>query len=142
MRERDPSLPEKMTGGLRNPLGAVAMYLGDSLYRIHGTNEAKSIGKAQSSGCFRMMNSAAVHLAQQVQIGTTVAVVQSLPRGPRVSRAPSEAKPALSKAAEPPPAPGASARPEASPAPEVSPAPEAAATPDAARAPPEGNPAR
>jgi lipoprotein-anchoring transpeptidase ErfK/SrfK len=88
MRERDPSLPEKMTGGVRNPLGAVAIYLGNTLYRIHGTNDARSIGRAQSSGCFRMMNSSAVHLAQMTQIGTTVSVVKSLPRGPRVSRAP------------------------------------------------------
>ena len=90
MRERDPSLPEKMTGGVRNPLGAVAIYLGNTLYRIHGTNDARSIGRAQSSGCFRMMNASAVHLAQQTQIGTTVAVVKSLPRGPRVSVAPRE----------------------------------------------------
>lgn len=88
MRERDPSLPEKMTGGVRNPLGAVALYLGNTLYRIHGTNDARSIGKAQSSGCFRMLNSSAVHLAQQTQIGTTVSVVKSLPRVPRVSVAP------------------------------------------------------
>ena len=88
MRERDPSLPEKMTGGVRNPLGAVAMYLGNTLYRIHGTNDARSIGKAQSSGCFRMMNASAVHLSQQTQIGTSVTVVKSLPRGPRISRAP------------------------------------------------------
>lgn len=92
MRERDPSLPEKMTGGVRNPLGAVAIYLGNTLYRIHGTNDARSIGRAQSSGCFRMMNAAAVHLAQQTQIGTPVSVVQSLPRGPRVSRAPEQPK--------------------------------------------------
>jgi lipoprotein-anchoring transpeptidase ErfK/SrfK len=90
MRERDPGLPEKMTGGVRNPLGAVAIYLGNTLYRIHGTNDARSIGRAQSSGCFRMMNASAVHLAQQTQIGTTVAVVKSLPRGPRVSAAPRE----------------------------------------------------
>src|SRR5262245_14939105 len=64
MRERDPSLPEKMTGGLKNPLGAMALYLGNSLYRIHGTNDVKSIGQAQSSGCFRMLNSAVLHLAQ------------------------------------------------------------------------------
>jgi lipoprotein-anchoring transpeptidase ErfK/SrfK len=58
----DPSLPEKMTGGTRNPLGSVALYLGTTLYRIHGTNDVKSIGQAQSSGCFRMMNANVVHL--------------------------------------------------------------------------------
>jgi lipoprotein-anchoring transpeptidase ErfK/SrfK len=63
MRERDSSLPEKMTGGLKSPLGAMALYLGNTLYRIHGTNDAKSIGQAQSSGCFRMLNTAVLHLA-------------------------------------------------------------------------------
>ena len=63
MRERDPNLPEKMTGGLRNPLGAKALYLGDTLYRIHGTNDAKSIGHASSSGCFRMLNGHVIDLA-------------------------------------------------------------------------------
>jgi lipoprotein-anchoring transpeptidase ErfK/SrfK len=67
-----------MTGGVRNPLGALALYLGTTLYRIHGTNDAKSIGRAQSSGCFRMMNSAVLHLASLVNIGTRVEVVRSL----------------------------------------------------------------
>ncbi len=79
MRERDPSLPEKMTGGVRNPLGAKALYLGKTLYRIHGTNDAKSIGKAASSGCFRMLNGHVVDLASRVKIGTPVTVVSSLP---------------------------------------------------------------
>jgi len=78
MRQRDPKLPEKMTGGVRNPLGAVALYLGTTLYRIHGTNDARSIGRAQSSGCFRMLNGAVLHLASLVEIGTRVAVVRSL----------------------------------------------------------------
>jgi len=86
MRQRDPKLPEKMTGGVRNPLGAMALYLGTTLYRIHGTNDAKSIGQAQSSGCFRMMNAAVLHLAELAEIGTTVAVVSSLPALPRVAR--------------------------------------------------------
>jgi hypothetical protein len=88
MRERDPALPEKMTGGLKNPLGAMALYLGNTLYRIHGTNDVKSIGQAQSSGCFRMLNSAIMHLASIAEIGTTVAVVNSLPTGQHVSQAP------------------------------------------------------
>lgn len=79
MRERDPNLPEKMSGGVRNPLGAKALYLGSSLYRIHGTNDAKSIGKAASSGCFRMLNGHVVDLASRVKIGTVVTVVHSLP---------------------------------------------------------------
>ena len=72
MRDRDPRLPEKMTGGIKNPLGAMALYLGNSLYRIHGTNDAKSIGRAASSGCFRMLNGHIVDLASRVDIGTTV----------------------------------------------------------------------
>ena len=79
MRERDPSLPEKMTGGIRNPLGAKALYLGNTLYRIHGTNDAKSIGRAASSGCFRMLNGHVVDLASRVGVGTPVTVVRRLP---------------------------------------------------------------
>jgi lipoprotein-anchoring transpeptidase ErfK/SrfK len=85
MRERDPRLPEKMTGGVRNPLGAMALYLGTTLYRIHGTSDPKSIGKAESSGCFRMLNSAVMHLASITEIGTPVAVVAALPSGMEVS---------------------------------------------------------
>ena len=79
MRERDRSLPEKMTGGVRNPLGAKAMYLGSSLYRIHGTNSAQSIGRANSSGCFRMMNGHVVDLSRRVGVGTKVVVLRGLP---------------------------------------------------------------
>ncbi len=78
MRERDPKLPEKMTGGLKNPLGAKALYLGNSLYRIHGTNDAKTIGRASSSGCFRMLNGHVIDLAERVGVGTKVVVVSSL----------------------------------------------------------------
>lgn len=85
MRERDPSLPEKMSGGIRNPLGAKALYLGKTLYRIHGTNDARSIGSAASSGCFRMINGHVVDLASRVQVGTPVTVVRRLP--PELERA-------------------------------------------------------
>ena len=87
MRERDPALPEKMTGGLKNPLGAMALYLGNTLYRIHGTNDAKSVGRAASSGCFRMLNAQVLHLASLAEIGTTVNVGASLPRRQEISRA-------------------------------------------------------
>jgi hypothetical protein len=97
MRERDPRLPEKMTGGLKNPLGAMALYLGNTLYRIHGTNDAKSIGRAASSGCFRMLNAHVLHLASITEIGTTVNVVPSLPRQPEVSRAPEATPPQASE---------------------------------------------
>jgi lipoprotein-anchoring transpeptidase ErfK/SrfK len=78
MRERQPELPTKMLGGINNPLGAKAIYLGNTLYRIHGTNDARSIGRAQSSGCFRMMNGHVLHLASLVQVGTPVSVVATL----------------------------------------------------------------
>jgi hypothetical protein len=77
-----------MTGGIKNPLGAMALYLGETLYRIHGTNDVKSIGQAQSSGCFRMLNSAVLHLASIAQIGTPVAVVSSLKSDVQISRTP------------------------------------------------------
>jgi lipoprotein-anchoring transpeptidase ErfK/SrfK len=91
MRERDPRLPVRMTGGLRNPLGAMALYLGNTLYRIHGTNDPKSIGRAESSGCFRMLNSAVLHLASITEIGTPVAVVNGLSGREEARRAPGRA---------------------------------------------------
>ncbi len=79
MLARDRRLPDKMTGGLKNPLGAMALYLGNTLYRIHGTNDPKSIGRAASSGCFRMMNEHVLHLASLAGVGTQVTVVKHLP---------------------------------------------------------------
>lgn len=81
MRKRQPTLPVRMTGGLRNPLGAKAIYLGNTLYRIHGTNDSKSIGSASSSGCFRMHNGHVVHLARLVSSSTSVYVMRRLPKG-------------------------------------------------------------
>ncbi len=95
MRERDPRLPELMTGGVNNPLGAKALYLGNSLYRIHGTNDAKSIGYAASSGCFRMMNAHVLHLSQIAGVGTTVHVLDRLPS--RLADTPSTPVPAKAK---------------------------------------------
>ncbi len=80
MRKRQPNLPVVMTGGVHNPLGAKAIYLGSTLYRIHGTNDSRSIGSASSSGCFRMTNANVTHLASLVRIGTTVTVLRGLPR--------------------------------------------------------------
>ena len=96
MRERDPSLPQRMTGGLQNPLGAMALYLGETLYRIHGTKDANSIGRAQSSGCFRMLNANVLHLASITEIGTKVTVVASLPSATVVARAPMRRSPVAS----------------------------------------------
>jgi lipoprotein-anchoring transpeptidase ErfK/SrfK len=75
MRQRQPYLPITMTGGVNNPLGAKALYLGNTLYRIHGTNDPRTIGRAASSGCFRMMNAHVVHLATMAGVGTPVRVV-------------------------------------------------------------------
>jgi lipoprotein-anchoring transpeptidase ErfK/SrfK len=74
MLRRRPDLPRHMKGGIENPLGARAMYLGSSLYRIHGSNEPDTIGQAVSSGCFRMTNEDVVDLYERVRVGTTVIV--------------------------------------------------------------------
>ncbi len=93
MRQRDPRLPEKMYGGIKNPLGVKALFLGNTLYRIHGTNDPKTIGYAASSGCFRMMNEHVVHLAALVDVGTVVKVMDSIPEGESVAQGSWEAKP-------------------------------------------------
>jgi lipoprotein-anchoring transpeptidase ErfK/SrfK len=77
MHKRQPGLPITVSGGLINPLGAKAMYLGSSIYRIHGTNNARSIGRASSSGCFRLTNAHVTHLATLAKVGTAVRVVSS-----------------------------------------------------------------
>lgn len=77
MRARQPGLPITVSGGIINPLGAKALYLGNTIYRIHGTNNERSIGRASSSGCFRMMNEHVTHLATIAGVGTTVRVVSS-----------------------------------------------------------------
>jgi lipoprotein-anchoring transpeptidase ErfK/SrfK len=74
MLKRRPDLPRHMQGGLDNPLGARAMYLGGSLYRIHGSNEPESIGQAVSSGCIRMTNDDVMDLYERTRVGTRVIV--------------------------------------------------------------------
>jgi lipoprotein-anchoring transpeptidase ErfK/SrfK len=74
MLRRRPDLPRHMNGGVDNPLGARAMYLGSTLYRIHGSNEPETIGQAVSSGCFRMTNEDVTDLYSRVPVGTTVVV--------------------------------------------------------------------
>ena len=74
MLRRRPDLPRHMSGGIDNPLGARAMYLGSTLYRIHGSNEPETIGQAVSSGCFRMTNEDVTDLYSRVRIGTPVVV--------------------------------------------------------------------
>jgi lipoprotein-anchoring transpeptidase ErfK/SrfK len=75
MRKRKPELPVFMAGGPKNPLGARALYLGSSIYRIHGTNEPKSIGRAASSGCIRMLNADVTELYTLVKIGAEVSML-------------------------------------------------------------------
>ncbi|MFK8252022.1 L,D-transpeptidase [Ancylobacter terrae] len=75
MLKRRPDLPRYMPGGIDNPLGARAMYLGSSLYRIHGSNEPETIGQAVSSGCFRMTNEDVTDLYNRVNVGATVYVM-------------------------------------------------------------------
>ena len=74
MLKRRPDLPRHMVGGINNPLGARALYLGSTLYRIHGSNEPETIGQAVSSGCFRMTNEDVADLYNRVRVGTTVVV--------------------------------------------------------------------
>ncbi|MEP9378087.1 L,D-transpeptidase [Aquabacter sp. CN5-332] len=76
MLKRRPDLPRYMPGGIDNPLGARAMYLGSSLYRIHGSNEPETIGQAVSSGCFRMTNDDVTDLYNRVRVGATVYVMR------------------------------------------------------------------
>ena len=76
MIERQPYLPRFMAGGPGNPLGARAMYLGNTVYRIHGTNAPETIGQAVSSGCFRLVNDDVIDLYDRVPVGTHVIVRQ------------------------------------------------------------------
>jgi lipoprotein-anchoring transpeptidase ErfK/SrfK len=75
MIKRRPDLPRYIAGGPDNPLGARALYLGSSLYRIHGTNEPWTIGEAVSSGCIRMMNEDVIDLYERTRVGTKVVVI-------------------------------------------------------------------
>jgi lipoprotein-anchoring transpeptidase ErfK/SrfK len=75
MLRRRPDLPRYMPGGPENPLGARALYLGSSLYRIHGSNEPETIGTAVSSGCIRMRNEDVIDLYDRVKVGTKVVVI-------------------------------------------------------------------
>ncbi|WP_084175087.1 L,D-transpeptidase [Afifella pfennigii] len=75
MKKRQPGLPDYMEGGPNNPLGARALYLGSTLYRIHGSNEPWTIGRAVSSGCIRMRNEDVKDLYERVGVGTKVIVL-------------------------------------------------------------------
>jgi lipoprotein-anchoring transpeptidase ErfK/SrfK len=75
MHKRVPGLPKYMPGGINNPLGARALYIGSTLYRIHGTNEPNSIGRDVSSGCIRMVNDDVIDLYERVKVGAKVIVM-------------------------------------------------------------------
>ena len=102
MIDRQPYLPRFMAGGPGNPLGARAMYLGSTVYRIHGTNQPSTIGKFVSSGCIGMLNEDVSDLFERVKVGTRVVV---LPGG---------SPPAATASAQPVPGPNAGppARPD------------------------------
>jgi len=89
MIARQPYLPRFMAGGVTNPLGARAMYLGSTIYRIHGTNAPHTIGTRVSSGCIRLTNDDVIDLASRVNVGTKVIVINSADNrsvsGPMVS---------------------------------------------------------
>lgn len=78
MIQRQPYLPRFMAGGPGNPMGARALYLGGTVYRIHGTNQPQTIGYAVSSGCFRLVNSEIIDLYSRVPVGTKVIVRQAV----------------------------------------------------------------
>jgi hypothetical protein len=98
MIEPQPHLPRMMAGGPGNPLGARAIYLGNTLYRIHGTNAPDTIGKRVSSGCIRLTNEDVADLYERVNIGTKVIV---LPMQPVSVSTPIERNPTLSETVKP-----------------------------------------
>jgi lipoprotein-anchoring transpeptidase ErfK/SrfK len=85
MLKRQPYLPRFVAGGPRNPLGARAMYLAGTVYRIHGTNAPSSIGKHMSSGCIRMLNADVIDLYERVKLGTKVVVLPDNRRNSRMA---------------------------------------------------------
>jgi lipoprotein-anchoring transpeptidase ErfK/SrfK len=74
MLKRRPDLPRYMKGGPENPLGARALYIGSTIYRIHGSNEPETIGEAVSSGCIRMTNEDVTDLYSRARVGARVIV--------------------------------------------------------------------
>jgi lipoprotein-anchoring transpeptidase ErfK/SrfK len=91
MISRQPYLPRFVAGGLGNPLGARALYLSGTLYRIHGTNQPSTIGQHVSSGCIRMTNADVIDLYNRAQVGTKVVVLPDHRRSAPISFVSSEA---------------------------------------------------
>ncbi|MBK9078547.1 MAG: L,D-transpeptidase [Hyphomicrobium sp.] len=150
MHQRVPGLPLTVSGGLKNPQGARALYLGNTVYRIHGTNNDRTVGRANSSGCFRLTNEHVVHLASIAKVGTKVSVLQAysgavsetmplpslfdlfssdpVPAKPAKAKKPAaKKKPAVAAKTAPPPAATATPPPAASAATTAAPAPKVAA---------------
>jgi lipoprotein-anchoring transpeptidase ErfK/SrfK len=94
MIERQPYLPRMMAGGPGNPLGARALYLGHTLYRIHGTNQPSTIGQTVSSGCIRLLNEDIEDLFSRVQVGTRVVVLPAAMKAPEAVASTGAAAPA------------------------------------------------
>jgi lipoprotein-anchoring transpeptidase ErfK/SrfK len=88
MIERQPYLPRFMAGGAGNPLGARALYLGNTIYRIHGTNQPSTIGHFVSSGCIRLTNEDVEDLYSRVNLGTRVVVLPGAPPNSAAAQAP------------------------------------------------------
>jgi lipoprotein-anchoring transpeptidase ErfK/SrfK len=107
MIERQPYLPRFMAGGPGSPLGARAMYLGNTVYRIHGTNQPSTIGKFVSSGCIGMLNEDVSDLFDRAKVGTRVVVMPGNPPAATASAQPMRGP----AAAGPPPAQAAVAPP-------------------------------
>jgi lipoprotein-anchoring transpeptidase ErfK/SrfK len=99
MLQRQPYLPRFMAGGPSNPLGARAMYLGGTVYRIHGTNAPETIGTQVSSGCIRLLNEDVIDLYARTNVGTKVVVLPGTPHAGAAltsrSQPPSEQRPAM-----------------------------------------------
>jgi lipoprotein-anchoring transpeptidase ErfK/SrfK len=118
MIERQPYLPRFMAGGPGNPLGARAMYLGSTVYRIHGTNQPSTIGKFVSSGCIGMLNEDVSDLFDRVKVGTRVVV---MPGGPPPGTATASAAPAQAPSGQGLPPAGAPAQAQLAPIPGTQP---------------------
>lgn len=118
MIARQPYLPRFMAGGPSNPLGARALYLGNSIYRIHGTNAPSTIGGRVSSGCIRMLNDDVVDLYGRVKVGSKVVVLPDGGRRLRDIARPVEPR-APRQAAKPAPEPVATRAQEAAPLPQA-----------------------
>jgi lipoprotein-anchoring transpeptidase ErfK/SrfK len=106
MIERQPYLPRFMAGGEGNPLGARALYLGKTLYRIHGTNQPSTIGTFVSSGCVRLTNEDIQDLYDRVKVGSRVVVLPGKPPVTAQTQPPAPAQglpPATAQAQQPPP---------------------------------------